>query len=396
MTLLVSRSEPSSALRLGRRGVLLGLTATELRRIATAFGLALPQIAKGQVPANSGVAAPCDPPSDGAAALTGQRRARLKRALGSGFGVQYWGKSFTANHLAAAPHGVFIIETAKIGASAPGNSREVLFSTEEIRQIGQDGRRPVLGYLNVAKIEPYRNYWVDALAARGGRDTLVQGDVPWIGPSLGPDGTLARFWTPEWEAVLTDRVDLLLAQGVDGLFLDDVLQYFAYYTAVSEGRPGFAVQGGPVSAVDFANAMMTLVIAIANRVRRHDCTALVVVNNGAFIGRDAGADPPGSLRQDRFDQYRSAIDGVLIESVFASGGDAAAISVLQQEFASKGIPVLTIDFADAAAGVASADTRTAIAKLATREGFAAYVADDARFNRLYPPILTDQAVPAGP
>ena len=385
-----------AASSLRRRGVLLGLTAAQLQRVATAFGLTFPSFTRAPVSAGTLGAGHCDQPSDGTAPWTAQRRARLGRALSSGFGVQYWGETFTADHLAAAPHGAFIIEIAKIGASATGKSREVFFSAEEVRRIGHDGRRPVLGYLNLAKIEPYRDYWVNALASAKGRDTLGQGDASWIGPSLGRDGTLARFWTPDWEAILTDRVDRLLSQGVDGLFLDDVLQYYAYYTGVSGGRPGFAVPGGPVSAVDFAHAMMQLVIAVASRARQHDCGALVVVNSGVYIGRDAGEDPPGSLRQDTFDRYRSAIDGILIESVFASGGDAAAIAVLQEEFASKGMPVLTIDFADAAAEVPSSETRVAIGKRATSEGFAPYVADDATFNRLYPPIPFAQAAPALP
>ena len=379
------------ALSFCRRGVLLGLMAAQVQRAATAFGLTFPSIAMGQEYAGTVKAGNCEQPSYGTAPWKVQRRTRLRHALGSGFGVQYWGETFTADHLAAAPHGALIIELAKIGASASGNSREVFFSAEEIRRIGHDGRRPVLGYLNMAKVEPYRDYWVEALASAKGHDTLGQGDTTWIGPSIGKDGTLARFWTTEWEAILVNRVDRLLSQGVDGLFLDDVLQYYAYYSDVSEGRPGFAVSGGPVSAVDFAHAMMKLVIAVASRARQHDCGALIVVNSGVYIGRDAGEDPPGTLRHDTFDRYRSAIDGILIESVFASGGDAAAITVLHEEFASNGMPVLTIDFADAATEVPSTEVRVAIGKRAISEGFVPFVADDATFSRLYPPIWADRA-----
>lgn len=379
-----------------RRGVLLGLTAAYLRRLATALGLTFPSFSRGSAFADTVDAGHCDQPLDGTPPLATQRRARLARALNSGFGVQYWGEAFTADRLAAAPHGAFIIETAKIGANAVGKSREVFFSAEEIRQIGHDGRRPVLGYLNLAKVEPYRDYWVDAVASTTGHDTLVQGDAPWIGPSLGKDGTLAQFWTPEWEAILVDRVDRLLSQGVDGLFLDDVLQYYAYYTAVLAGRPGFAVSGGPATAVDFAQAMMKLVLTIASRARLQDCGALIVVNNGAHIGGDAGEDPPNSQRRDTFDRYRAVLDGILIESVFASGGNATAISVLQDEYASEGIPVLTIEFADATKNVPSAESISIIARRAASEGFALYVADDATFSHLVPPIPLVQAAPVLP
>lgn len=350
----------------------------------------------GPVLASTVGAGHCDQLSGGTSPWRELRRARLRQALKSGFGVQYWGETFTADHLATAPHGAFIIETAKIGGSSTYKSREIFFSADQVRQIGHDGRRPVLGYLNLSKIETYRDYWLDALASAKGRDTLVQGDAPWIGPSLGSDGTLARFWTPDWEAILADRVDRLMSLGIDGLFLDDVLQYYAYYSSVAEGRSGFAVSDGPATAAEFANAMIKLVLAVASRARKHNCGALIVVNNGVFIGRDAGEDPPGSLRQDSFDSYRSALDGILIESVFASGGNAAAISALHEDFASLGLPVMTIDFANSVAGVPGAETRGAIAQRADSEGFAPYVADDAIFNRLYPPITAAQGAPALP
>lgn len=395
MTISQFRPPPvPSGLR--RRNVLLGLAGSWLQRVLSAFGLLLPVFARTPVFANTESAVTCGLPSHGLAPWMVQRRARLRGALKSGFGVQYWGVTFSAEHLAAAPHGVFIIETAKIGASATGQTGEVFFLADEIRRIGHDGRRPVLGYLNLAKIELYRDYWVDALALAKGRDTLVQGDMPWIGPSLGRDGILARYWTPEWTAVVMDRVDRLFAQGVDGLFLDDVLQYYEYYRGTLQGRAGFAAPGGPTSMVDFAGAMMELVIAVADRARQHDCAKLVIVNNGVFLGRDAGEDPPGSRRQDTFDRYRSAIDGILIESVFASGGDDTTISALHDEFASTGIPVLTIDFADAAQNAPTAETRATIAKRALAEDFTPYIADDAAFNRLYPPTTVARAVSVSP
>ncbi|MBC7674659.1 MAG: hypothetical protein H7173_01180, partial [Rhodoferax sp.] len=97
-----------------------------------------------------------------------------------------------------------------------------------------------------------------------------------------------------------------------------------------------------------------------------------------------------------FDRYRSAIDGILIESVFASGGDDTTISALHDDFASTGIPVLTIDFADAAQNAPTAETRATIAKRALAEDFTPYIADDAAFNRLYPPTTVARAVSVSP
>ena len=387
--------ERRAALPLRRRGVLLGLSAMLMRRIVNTLGPMFPAFTGGRALANTLNSGQVDQPRIPELIRSQQRRNKVRRALRAGFGVQYWGQTFSANQLAAAPHGLLIIETAKVGASIVGNSQEVFFSPDEIRQIGHHGRRPVLGYLNLAKIEPYRNYWVNALAASGARETLGPGDAAWIGPTLGPDGTLARFWTPEWAAILADRVDCLMRQGLDGLFLDDVLQYYASYAAIVQARPAFAVTGGPVSSADFARAMMKLVVAVASRVRLHDFGALVIINSGIYVGRDAGEDPENAPLSDTFAQYRSAIDGILIESIFASGGDDAAISVLHEEFASQGVPVLTVDFADAA-NMAPAEMKAKIRQRALSEGFAPYIADDAAFNRLFAPIPATPADLAGP
>jgi uncharacterized protein (TIGR01370 family) len=264
-----------------------------------------------------------------------------------------------------------------------------------MRRISNGGQRPVLGYLNLAKIEPYRDYWVKSLAKAGHPKTLGPQDARWIGPSLGADGTLARYWTPEWEAILKDRVDHLLAQGVTGLFLDDALQYYTYFQGVAARRAGFSGSDGPASVADFARAMMQLVITVADHARAKACGTLIVVNNGVFIGRDAGKGPASLPSSEVFARYRAALDGILIESVFAAGGDALAIAALQEDFASDGVPVLTIDFADAAA--LPADTlRADIRHRAAALGFAPYVVDDATFNSLYPAMPVGPAEPAGP
>lgn len=370
------------------------MLATQLQILGRTLGMSFWAATEARADSTAVSTSHCGQPAEGKGTLAVQRRERLVRALAAGFGVQYWGETFTADNLAAAPHGVFIIEIAKAGADASYKSREVLFSADEIQRIGRNGLRPVLGYLNLAKIEPYRDYWVDALALMPGRDTMIQGDTPWIGRSLGRDGTLARFWTQDWEDILIDRVGKLMQQGIDGLFLDDVLQYFAYYSINGEGRSSNAAAGDPVSAGEFARAMMKLVGAVAAAARQHDCKSFIVINNGVFIKGDAGVDPtpssPGAI-----EQYLSAIDGILIESVFAGGGDDAAISILHQEFASAGVPVLTVDFADVA-NVSKSETRTEIGRRALSEGFIPYVADDATFNRLYPPISSFGTIPTLP
>lgn len=367
-----------------RRTVVGGMIAAPLRALAGGLGLRPAR-------ARASAAGACD---DALSAVwQHRRRSRVAAALHAGFGVQYWGDGFATGALAAAPHGLLIIETAKSGADLAGQRRETLFSPADIRQIDRGGTRPVLGYLNLAKIETYRNYWVDA----AGKGVSLQGGAEWIGPSLGADGVLARFWTPGWQAIVEERVDLLMQTGVSGLFLDDILQYFAWSGAAAAGRPGYETADGPQTASDFAAAMMRLVRLVAARARRNDCGAIIVVNNGAFIGRDAGAEALDADGKALFDGYREALDGILMESVLARGGDRGAITALQEDYEALGIPVMAVDFLDSAtpAGGSAERTRQKILRLAERKGFAAYVAEDALFNRLYAPVpMQAEAVPA--
>lgn len=384
-----------SARKMYRRDVLYGMLAVQFRTIA-GF-LSLYPLAPDAASAQSGTASPitcADTDSEEGRIASKTRRRRMTASLQGGFGVQYWGDMFTVSDLASAPHGLLIIETTRIGATA--TDTEKTFSVDEIRTISHDGQRPVLGYLNLAKIETYRDYWFDAFQRLGHEPT--QRDETWIGPSLGQDGTLAYYWSPDWQKIVEDRVDRLMSLGVSGIFLDDVLQYYTYAYAVTQGNPAFSEVRPLQSDADFARAMMHLVSVAARRARQHDCEALIIVNNGAYIGRDAGPDAEDGASHAEFHNYQSEIDGILIESVFAKGGDASAILVLQEDFLSDGIPVLTIDFINTERfeDEAPSEMKAKTVSLAAKAGFVAYVAEDSLFNRLYPPSPAVSARPASP
>ncbi len=133
-----------------------------------------------------------------------QRFMRLTRALADGFGVQYWGEGYTAEGLAEQPHGLLIIEVAKVGALHSETGREVFFTPDEIAMISHGGERPVLGYLNVSEIENYRDYWIDFMR-RSVPDENVA--LPqWYGPHAGHGNYLAAYWVPAWRDVILARV----------------------------------------------------------------------------------------------------------------------------------------------------------------------------------------------
>ncbi|MBC7738362.1 MAG: endo alpha-1,4 polygalactosaminidase [Candidatus Saccharibacteria bacterium] len=292
------------------------------------------------------------------------RSARITQALTGGYGVQYWGQDYTAEGLARQPHGLLVLEAAQTGALDSPDGREIFLDFAQIRQLQQDHSRPLLAYLNLSELEPWRDYWQgapDVPAWSGGR--TVQGE--W----------LARYWTQGWRDVLYARVDRLMAAGADGLFLDDALHYYTYGTggAVADGI------GAPQGAPAHAAAMMTLVLDVASRMRQHDCASLVMVNNAIFIGRDAG--PSGATQ---FDRYRQALDGVMIEDAFGAADNPDLHLALAEDYLSAGLPVLSLDFVPSTAtGGLQADQITALAQ---QKHYVPYIAPGPAFDRLAAPF----------
>ncbi|WP_420024560.1 endo alpha-1,4 polygalactosaminidase (plasmid) [Cereibacter azotoformans] len=303
-------------------------------------------------------------------------RDRLSAALRDGFGVQYWGSAYDAEGLAAAPHGLLIVEATRVGADRSADGREQLFTPAEIARISHEGRRPVIAYLNLAEIESYRHYH-----ARTPRE-----EQRWQGPTSASGERLAAYWRPEWHEVLRERVDELMRLGFDGLFLDDVLHYYTHAAGETQPTPGYDASDAPGDAPAHARAMMALVVDLAEHARRQRCDAIVVVNNGAFIGRDAGPDPATAESPGPFARYRSAISAILAESVFDTNNRQPTIDALREDFLDRGVQVMSIDFKTHFVGPGGESYRELVRRRAGKAGFAAYVADDEAFNRLYEPI----------
>ena len=292
----------------------------------------------------------CTEPAD-------SRALRLTSALKSGYGVQYWGASFQAETLAQAPHGLSIIEATKIGAADTSDGREVTFTPEEMERIRRQGERPVLAYLNLTEVEPWRDYWPE-----DGKTP------PWLGPETSTGDKLAAFWRSEWRKILRQRVIRLMNTGVDGLFLDDALNYFVA-GSLTDKAPDM-----PSDVPAAAEVMLSLVQEIAAQARTVRCNALIIVNNGVFVGRDAGSE-----NRAAFNRYRAAIDGIMIEDGFGGADTPVLHTALQEDYLAKDIPVLSLDFA------AKAQTEDMVNR-AQVKGYAPYIVLDGSFSSLEPPV----------
>lgn len=341
--------------------------------------------------ANTVTKAPSLNGPDGTDVVIGDRNAvrqRLRRALKAGFGVQYWGESYGVDQLASTPHGLLIIEATRIGATFRPDAEETFFTRDEIKRISRNGSRPVIAYLNLTEIEYYRDYWIRHVRDLSRADDALTGS--WIGPITEDGEQLAVFWDPVWETILSKRVETLMALGFDGIMFDDVLHYFSFQSGACLDWPA-AIAPQPTEG--HAMAMMTLVLRLTKIMRQADPAAIAIVNNGVFIGGDAAAEVGHEAAMLRFANYAAVLDAILVESMFAADATTGMRRILRQEFTSRGLSVLSIDFLSGTQPVLGDVMMGILRARAALDGFCPYVVPDGKFDRLAPPLRCIRALP---
>jgi len=201
-----------------------------------------------------------------------------------------------------------------------------------------------LAYLNIGQAESYRVYWQPGWAAPhdgkpGTPDFLLASD---------PDGWEGNFpvafWDPRWRQVLFGRpsalLDMILADGFDGVYLDWVLGYLEP-KVVAEARR---------QSVDPAREMVRLIRDLAEYARARRPGFLVIAQNGVGL---PDSDP----------SYYELIDGLAHEDVCFRGaatsdwndprsggvrmdrGPDDPLVARLEEFRRRGVPVFTLDYA---------------------------------------------------
>ena len=94
-------------------------------------------------------------------------------------------------------------------------------TTADVAQLkvkANGGTRLVLCYLSIGEAEDYRSYW-NAAWYTNPPEWLSEENPNWAG------NYSVRYWDPEWRAIVFDRIDVVLAAGFDGVYLDRVDVY---------------------------------------------------------------------------------------------------------------------------------------------------------------------------
>gem|GEM_PF-1112112 len=102
------------------------------------------------------------------------------------------------------------------------------WSSQQIASLkhSSGGDKTVLSYLSVGEAEDYRWYWEESWDADHD-GTPDPGAPAWLGPSNPdwPGNYKVRYWDPQWQALVREYLDKVLAAGFDGVYLDVVDAY---------------------------------------------------------------------------------------------------------------------------------------------------------------------------
>jgi cysteinyl-tRNA synthetase, unknown class len=85
---------------------------------------------------------------------------------------------------------------------------------ERMKRKPDGSRRVVIAYMSIGEAETYRWYW-------------PQRSAEWLGPEnpewRGNYGV--HFWHPDWQAIIFEYTDKIIAAGFDGVYLDKVDEF---------------------------------------------------------------------------------------------------------------------------------------------------------------------------
>jgi len=263
--------------------------------------------------------------------------AAAKSKIGAGnFAILYQGASYTAAGLAASAFDMLVINPAKSSVTNVPDS-ETLWTQGDLNQIKAAGK-VAIGYLDLAKVNDYTGEWDPAWTTNHLASGTPTPSAPsWLegtDPNY-PNARLVDFTAAGWLTVLEARVKTMIDQGFQGVFLDDVVQYFARGTA-----------HGDVAAE--ARAMRDLVVTLRGYANTYiagkggnPAAFEFIVNGAPYILSDGTSD--GSTDNTSQDAaYLHAINAFLAENYF-SQGSTAAIQKATDVFGSQGIVLLSAD-----------------------------------------------------
>jgi uncharacterized protein (TIGR01370 family) len=277
---------------------------------------------------------------DGNDVLMGERTVVRNASLASvhDFAIIYNGDNgatYTPIGLKKFGHDLVVINPARV-IQTTGTPGETLWTSTEVDTI-KSGGALVLGYLNVAKVNDYTSEWRktwttdhEASGANlhpGAPDFLRDNDPMHVEANT----RLVDFTKADWKDVLHARIDILIANHFNGMFLDDVLNYYTPYG---------------VSLAESARAMRDLIIDLAAYAHSKSPTFIIMENGGPdLISHTTNDNTP--LDTSKAAAFYGSIDAFLAEGYFQSPltgqQDTYAINTTITNYGTQGVALFSAD-----------------------------------------------------
>jgi len=197
--------------------------------------------------------------------------------------------------------------------SADGGDSEK-WSVTQIDSVKNSGKYAI-SYISIGEAEDYRYYWQQSWNTSP-PTWLGQENPNWAG------NYAVHFWNPDWQLIVFNYLDTILAQGYDGIYMDLIDAYY-YWSVENPQQP-------------FADSLMCQFVV---DIRTH-CDS-VRGNNSFIILPQNGSDvmDQANVSTTLKTAYFNAINGIGVEDVFFGGEldennpynpDTYRIGILQQ------------------------------------------------------------------
>ncbi|MFO1142613.1 MAG: MJ1477/TM1410 family putative glycoside hydrolase [Amaricoccus sp.] len=159
----------------------------------------------------------------------------------------------------------------------------------------------LVSYVSIGEAEDYRGYWQSSWNSK--KPAFLLGENPdW------PGNYSVKFWDPNWQKLMFDRVDQALKLGYQGVYLDIVDAY--QVAQVQKAYPG--------TDAELRQEMIDFVTALSAHVKAEKPGFMVIPQNA--VGLLAASEDDASVPNAA---YLRAIDGLGVEDLWYDGNNAA-------------------------------------------------------------------------
>lgn len=150
-------------------------------------------------------------------------------------------------------------------------------------------------YTSIGEAESYRDYWEDSWTTQPPEYVLGENDQ-WEG------NFRVEFWNADWQEIILDRVDDVLAKGYDGIYLDIVDGY-----TVDE-----VIDAYPGTEAELRQEMIDFVVSISEYAKAQNPDFAIIPQNAVgLLGNTENGSESGPNTA-----YLEAIDGLGVEDLW--------------------------------------------------------------------------------